>query len=491
MRATFIQRVHRADQLQLRNYVLATANQDMDKAKSQADEPSRRGSMLPRKTSIKVSSKPMGSFPEQDSHKAGRQCAEVVESQASALPQGTQNKATTMLPPTKLLPDAGIRPPASLGRTSKPNSAESSHLPRQLPTSRRSSRINTANGVFPSQNTVKELSEPHPQVRTSSEGSAPVSRTKKLNHGRCLSQQVTPTAASDLSSSKALSQGPSSRKYPRPAFSSMQQHLNPKKSTLTDLSTPSSQPANKDEIPSADVFHLQMELAQLHLLHRSAFSVQVQLEESAKRSYEHRFNALSERHTELMEVAHQQQTLVNQLALVQWSQDRSGAQIADKVQLFSHNISDICNLLMSEGKLTRILEIFESWFAQALQVRRQRESSGRKLGRDLGFIEGIGDGWKAEAMLLERELTYSARDFESFGEVQSTSSLGRILSLYRKLMVGLLEELDLIQSIENGIMTQETSWIESTIHNLASNFSEDISSMDPDQKAIYCYRKQD
>lgn len=485
-----IQRVRRTDKSQLRNYVVATANKDMDKAKSQADEPSRRRSMLPRKTSVKLFSKQVASFPEQDSHKAGRQCAEFGESQASALSQGTQNNAISMLPPSKLMPDAGMQPPASLGRTSKRNSAESGHLPRQLPASRRSSRVNSANGVSLSQNTVKELSEPHIQIRTSSGGPAPLSHAKRFNNGRCLSQQVTPTAASEFSSSKALSQGPSSLKYSRPAFSSMQQHLNPKKSSLTNLSSLSSQPANKDEIPSADVFHLQMDLAQLHLLHRTAFSVQAQWEESAERSYEHRFNALYERHTELKEIAHQQQTLINQLALVQWSQGKSSAQIAEKVQLLSHNISDVCNLLVSEGKYTSILEIFESWFGQALRLRGQRESIGRRFGIDLDLIEGIGDGWKAEAMVLERELTYSARDLESFGEVQSTSGLGRILLLYRKLMVGLLEELDLIQSIENGIMTQETAGMESTIHNLESNVTEDINPMDPDRKAIYYYKKQ-
>lgn len=195
----------------------------------------------------------------------------------------------------------------------------------------------------------------------------------------------------------------------------------------------------------------------MHLLHRYAHSVQAQWEESAKRSYSHRFNTLHERHTELKEVSHQQQMLVNQLALVQWSQGRSGIQIAEKVQLLSQSISDIGNLLLPEGKYTRILGIFESWFAQALRVRGQRESVGPKFGKDLDFIEGIGDGWKAEAMVLERELTYSARDLQIFEEVQSTSSLGRILSLYRKLMVGLLAELDLIQSIEDGIMTHETS----------------------------------
>ena len=432
----------------------------------------------------------MDSFPEQDSHKAGRHCAEILESQASALPQGAQNKATTMLPPSRFLPDASMRQPASLGRTSKRDSSESGHLSRQCSTSRKSSRVNSAHGAFPSQKTVKELPEPHPSVRISSGGPAPLSYAEKINHGRCLSQQVTPTATSDFSSSKALPQGQSSIKDPKPAFLAMQQRFGSKRSNLPNLSTLSSQPANKDEIPSADVSHLQMELAQLHLLHRYALSVQAQWEESAKRSYARRFNTLHERHTELKEVSHQQQMLVNQLALVQWSHGRSGVQIADKVQLLSHNISDIRDLLLPEGKYTRILEVFESWSVQALRVRGQRESIGRKLGRDLDVIEGIGDGWKAEAMVLERELTYSARDLRSFGEVQSTSSLARILSLYRKLTDGLLEELDLIQSIENEIMSQETSWIERTIHNLASHVTEEISSMVLDRKDIYSHRKQ-
>lgn len=264
----------------------------------------------------------------------------------------------------------------------------------------------------------------------------------------------------------------------------MQQHFSPNKNILPDPSILSSQQGPQDVVPSAEGLHLQMELAQLHLLHRSALSVQLQWEESAKVSYEPRFIALHERHTELEEVAHQQQTLINQLSLVQWSQGRSAVQVVEKVQLLSHHVSDMCKLLDSEGKYTRILEVFESWFAQALRFRDQREPSGQNHGRDLEFIEGIGDGWKAEAMVVERELTYSARDLESFGEVQSNSNLCRLLSMYRKLTVGLLEELDLIQWIENEIMTQETLWIESTIHNLASNVSEDIGSIRPDRKAV-------
>lgn len=455
----------------------------MDEVKSQAEGPPRRRSMLPQRTIIKPFSKPMASLSEKDGYEAGVQYAVLGETQATVVTQAAHNKAATMLPPCKLMPYASMRPPASLGRaSSKRNSAKIGHIPRQPSTSRKPSWDSSANGAYPSKN-LRNASQPRPQARTSSGGADPQSNAKESYHGRSLSQQVRPTPTSNLLSSKVTTQRQSSVNHPRPPFSAMQQHFSPKKNIQPDPSTLFSQPS-KDDVPSTDMFHLQMELAQLHLLHRSALPVQVQWEKSAKGSFEHRFGALYERHTELKEVSHQQQTLINHLSLVQWSQGRSGAQIAEKVQLLSQNVSNICDLLDSEGKHTHILKIFESWFAQALRVRGQRESNGQKIGRDLNFIEGIGDGWKAETMVLERELAYSARDLECFGEVQSTSNLCRILSMYRRLMVGLLEELDLIQWIENEIMNQETSWIESTIRNLASNVSEGIGSMGSNWKAV-------
>ena len=455
----------------------------MDKAKSQADGPSRRRSMLPQKTRIESVSNPLDSFPKPGSLEAGGQCAALAERQASAVLHAAQNHAATTLPRSKLQPYASTQTPASLRlKSSKPDPPKIGHIPRQPSTSGKSSRDHCANGVYPSQS-LRDTSQPHRRISTSSGGSGVQSNAKGSYHGRSLSQQVRPTATSDFPHLKAFPQRQSSMKHVRPAFSAMQQHFSPKKNIQLNSSTLSSQPTSAATSPSADIFHLQMELAQLHLLHRSMLSVQMQWEKSAKGSFEHRFSALYERHIELKEIAHQQQTLINQLSLVHWSQGRSGAQIADKVQLLSHSVSDVCNLLDLEGKYTHILEVFESWFTQALRVRNQRDSNGRENGRDLDFVDGIGDGWKAEAMVLERELTYAARDLDSFGEASNTSNLCRILSTYKKLVVGLLEELDLIQWIENEIMSQESAWIESTIHKLASSVSKSIGTMGPDRKA--------
>ena len=263
----------------------------------------------------------------------------------------------------------------------------------------------------------------------------------------------------------------------RPASSAMQQS-NPSKKTISSRpASPSRKAACEEASPSVECYHEQMELAQLHLLHRSAHIVQHQWEQSAEESFCKRFAALSERHRELREIALQQQALINQLALVQWSQNQSGTQLSEKIALFSRNVADVCSLIGTEEKYTRILEVFESWFAQALQAREQRKPRPDPGEVPLQLIEGIGDGWKAETMVLERELTYCLRDLKAFGSVRSDSSLGRLRSLYTKLVLNLIEELDVVQWIENQITVQETSWIESTIHRLALDVDSDIGSI--------------
>lgn len=259
-----------------------------------------------------------------------------------------------------------------------------------------------------------------------------------------------------------------STKSQKPAFSAMQQRFSPKK---RPISRPSSSPleAAQDQAAASAVQPLQIELSQLHLLHRSAHLTQLQWERSARRSFNDRLDALRDRHQELREIANQQQALFNQLALVEWCDGRPGAHLVERLRSLSRNITNLCDLIDLDGKYTRILNLFESWFAQALVIRNQRDPKLGQEGAPLNFIESIGDGWKAEAMVLERELIYCLRELKSIGAVRSSSSLGRLQSLYSKLTVNLIEELDTMQWIEDDITLQEGNWVENAIQRLASD----------------------
>lgn len=411
------------------------------------DGTTRRASLLPQRSNAKqtmmrsgIVAKPLTSIIEATNQRSR-------ETSGTSIEQRPSHRTASMLPP----------------RTS--NVSRSKQNPAKAPTLRRPSVERP-----PSQ----DPSRASARARTSSAGQDSQSRARVSHHGRSVSHQVERTAIPSILSSSLGLKRQSSTRSQRPAFTAMQQSFTPKKATNARPLSPSAQLAREDMLASAECFDLQMELAQLHLLHRSAHAVQCQWENSAEKCFQERFKALSERHSELREIADQQQALVNQLALVQWSQDRSGSQIADKVALLSRTIAEVCSLIDLDGKYTHILGVFQSWFAQALQTREQRKMCSTKGPATMDIIEGIGDGWKAESTVLERELAYYLRELKAFGSVQPSSSLAGTLSLYSKMVLNLGEELDAIQWIENEITTQESLWVESTIQRLASDVNIDI-----------------
>lgn len=364
----------------------------------------------------------------------------------------------SMLPPDNLGRSRSVREPVS--RTSQISRASSSASTRSL------------NFTKPSDD-GNELVKLQSRPRTRSGAQEPQRTSKVSLHGRSLSQQVPATSAPRPCLLPPRSSTHVSMKDHRPVFSTLQQYYSPKKAMVA--SRPLDNPNEPDPATGHD-FHLQLELAQLHIMHRSAATVQTQWEKSAQNSFQRRFDHLHARHTELKEIAHQQRTVLNQLALAEWCREEPTSRIAEKVHQLSRNMVDIQNLLDSEGKYTRVLEIFQSWFGQATSMQHSRKRGIYNAGPELAFIDGIGDGWKAEAMVLERELTYCFRELKGFGEVRSGSSIGRILFLYNSVVSNLLSELDLVQWIENEIMAQESTWVEEAITKLSSNVSNNIQS---------------
>ena len=143
--------------------------------------------------------------------------------------------------------------------------------------------------------------------------------------------------------------------------------------------------------------------------------------------------------------------------------------IGEKVEVLSRDIEELEGMVAPEGKFERVGVVWETWFEEAERVR-----DGRKSGTGSGerFVEGIGDGWKAEAMVLERELGYVRKDMEGFGEVKEGSGLGRVVGLGMTLCQGLLEELDVMQWIEGEVMRAESVWFDEMVGQLGKGVSD-------------------
>ncbi|KAL9126320.1 MAG: hypothetical protein Q9217_004604 [Psora testacea] len=439
----------------------------MADAMSRDNEGLRRKSMLPQLTQKGETQLPLASptrlktTPQGEDSHTGQNKAVTVDTKSQGTDAAEKGPKTSMPPPTKLgrLPSSQAPPRKREGnRPSFPGSL------------RNSSTIKA-----PILNDLPTAARP----RTSSGTKLPATAARATSHGRSFSSQVKSTYVRDANKMpcSTTTMRSSSIELQKPAFSALQQHYSPAKGPRRLPPVPSIrslQETNREDTVD-NVLLLQSELAQLHLMHRSAPRVQCQWAESARSHFQRRFDDLSTRNMELKEIAHEQQTLLNQFSLVEWGQGIPSSQVAEKVQTLSRSIADLDALLEPSGKYTKVLEVFETWFKQAQRTHSLRKSADEDTQRkDLAFIEGIGDGWKAEAMVLERELTYCSRDVKAFGDVRLDSSLGILLNVLKTLVANLLKELDVVQWIESQTMVQEAAWMENAIQKLSSDIAQGI-----------------
>ena len=177
--------------------------------------------------------------------------------------------------------------------------------------------------------------------------------------------------------------------------------------------------------------------------------------------------------------------MLNALALVEWGAGIPSAVIGEKVEVLSRDVGELEGMVAAaeeeggeQGKFERVRVVWETWFDEVERMRRAREDGkvggGGGGGVEGRYVEGIGDGWKAEAMVLERELGYVRKDLEAFGDVKEGSGLGKIVRLGTTLCQGLLEELDVMQWIEGEVMREESVWVDEMVGRLGRGLSDGV-----------------
>lgn len=255
----------------------------------------------------------------------------------------------------------------------------------------------------------------------------------------------------------------------RAPFSTLQQPFSPPKKMkvpTTHLFLPATNKHGVSHDLSSGDIQIQTELIQLHLLLRSATEVQHQWERSAKLCLQSHFELVRQKHVELDLRIKSQQASKNHSALVAWCDAMSRLELAEKLQLLSHNAFETSTLLEPGGRFMRVLDSFERWFSRAHRIRKFRKMPPGSVGWGLEFIESIGDDWKLEVATLEMKLASYSRELRNVVMPPADSNLACFLLLFQNFVGNLLEELDVIRGIERDLMAEETRWIESAILKL-------------------------
>ncbi|KAM0346942.1 hypothetical protein ACHAPU_005282 [Fusarium lateritium] len=318
-----------------------------------------------------------------------------------------------------------------------------------------------------------------PVLRPPSSGSSASSTTTTTttNRTRSSTTSARPPATATRSSTAAGNEKTSgAAPRLRPAFSTLQQHYSPAKSsapkplTSTFLAPPSPSKLPANVAASAETSRLQTELLQLHILHRDAPTADAAWRASAEHKLGDRFSHLA---TASKEVDDQEKAEVekeNVLALRQWA---IGGGLEERIQVLDSVMSGLWALEEPGGRYARAVRRFERWVERMCEIEEARREGGALLQEsDVIFIGELDSAWKDECTGLVRRLDTLKRQLEQLGDfahdeaeadTPERSSLQRMVEGSRELVHGMLTELNVMEDIERDALSREEEWIEKMI----------------------------
>ncbi|KJZ78928.1 hypothetical protein HIM_01701 [Hirsutella minnesotensis 3608] len=272
----------------------------------------------------------------------------------------------------------------------------------------------------------------------------------------------------------------------RPAFTTLQQHYSPAKTsgpkplTSTFLAPPSPSKLPANVAATVETSKLQAELLQLHLLHRDAAPIEAQWRASAREQLGRRFDAL---HGSRKELAARERAGVerdNLLALRRWGE--AGARgLEERVQLLADILSGIWALSEPGGRYGRTVRHFERWASRVREVEQARVSRERTdVTRNIDslFIDRLDASWTDECASMARRLqgwrsqldsiddyTASPRSSSDDGSaepdaVRDSPNLERMLAGSRSLIEDMLVELDIMEDVQREAFAREDEWVQ-------------------------------
>jgi hypothetical protein len=257
------------------------------------------------------------------------------------------------------------------------------------------------------------------------------------------------------------------KKTNRPAFSTLQQHFTPRKTGKAPTATflhPAPVPVSHSLAP--EVISLQSELLQLHLLHQSSAQVSKHWEFSAKRSLHMKFEEVASLYQVMLENERAGQEQKNLQSLLEWSAGGSSTGLVEHVQILSEPLHELPSLVESGGRLQRVVGEFEHWLCWVQEIRSARQ--GHIGDKDaFGTIEGLEDPWKAENAALTRKLTLLSRDLGRLAQPAPGSSIACIIEACASILLGILEELQMMLKIEAEVVIEEKGWVEARLRGIA------------------------
>ena len=298
---------------------------------------------------------------------------------------------------------------------------------------------------------------------------------RNLKPAQAIQQPEAANATENVLSTDIRVLAPSG-KPDRPVFSALQQDFGAKQAPRELHSyLPHSPNGVIIDRLSPEALASNLELLQLHMLHRSSVVTKLQWESSAKKHYRSRFDELASDHENMTARETNFQEQVNATAIIAWGTRTDNVSIGIKIQKLSRILNDVTEFSDPSGQYTCLVNSFEHWYSNAFRIRQlraSRDSIHPHIGRTL---EGIGDGWKAEVDTLRSKLLAYQEELISLGDAHPKSDLIRCLDAALGGLTNMLAELDMIQAIETQFLRDEEDWLNESLGRIVADLSSGMS----------------
>ncbi|KAI1955894.1 hypothetical protein LOZ58_006589, partial [Ophidiomyces ophidiicola] len=268
----------------------------------------------------------------------------------------------------------------------------------------------------------------------------------------------------------------------KPSFNMYQQHYSPRKpapkAAVNSASTVAAGDSNVAQALPLHIPPLQVELLQLLLLHSEGLQAKRKWEASMDAKCRELHSSVVKTYQSVLATERAVQRDRNVAALEQFAADVQACNgrydFATQIQMLSRVIQEVSDLTESrDGRYNVVIQEFEEWSAHVKEVKQSRT---QKTG-GLQFIDTLRDGWRNDVAALSAKLELCSRELDCVeirtattqGDDRSgyhASALVRAVTGHRELIRSMIDELDVIATIESEVTMMERSWVTRTVDSL-------------------------
>jgi hypothetical protein len=158
-----------------------------------------------------------------------------------------------------------------------------------------------------------------------------------------------------------------------------------------------------------------------------------------------RFDAIATQYQLILETETHARLQLNDGALEEWFNSGGLDSFDEKLRILACSIQELSDLSHPGGSYSKVVTHFTEYSGR-LQGGNDGETV--ETGRSHIGLDFLGLEWRGQVDLVERKLNWCSRALESVGAASAASSLGEVLACHRDLVSSMMQELEIMSTIE-------------------------------------------